>query len=249
MPGLTWVCTCGAENPASAPTCTSCGKVPGLAPPTAEETAARPAPVPPRAEKRRRPLPFSASGRRATPAVGQGSVSVDDGPGLVEARTDTRYGFPDGRRPGSDQSTPAWVDPEPAAWLAPAPSEPADRPSASAPAASGSPGPAVAPPPVADAAPARRSFFDPEPESTPAVIAATAKRRRATTPTLVVTVIGVLIALAVVAYVIANTGNSKPPDQGPQASMGAAAATIRSRPQAQALVAAMPPVQDANNAA
>ncbi|GAC1313703.1 MAG: hypothetical protein NVSMB16_10490 [Acidimicrobiales bacterium] len=72
-----------------------------------------------------------------------------------------------------------------------------------------------------------------------------------TTPAARVAIAGLIVALAVLIYVIVNTGNAKAPDQTPA---GSSAPLHQARPTAAVVrtgqtVVAIPPVQDANNAA
>ena len=195
-----WECACGADNSASSPSCTTCGRIPGLEP--APETVperwdgadTRDAPDPAEAAesaggpRRRRALPFSAAGRRAAGA----SRPPAGAPGSTRPRPEVR--------PAPAVRAPEPVNPD------------ATGPDATAPA----PAPtATAPAPEAPAK--KRSFFDPEPE--PIAQTASERRRRRITPTLVVAVLAIVVALGVLAYFIATTGNTKPPDQNPTGAL------------------------------
>lgn len=188
-----WECACGADNSASSPSCTTCGRIPGLepAPQTVTERwdgAETPeAPDPAEAAetvggpRRRRALPFSAAGRRAAGA----SRPPAGAPGPTRPRPEVR-------------PAPAVRTPE------------QDEPDATGPA------PAVAAP-TAEKAGKKRSFFDPEPE--PVAPTASERRRRRITPTFVVAVLAIVVALGVLGYFIATTGNTRPPDQNPTGAL------------------------------
>lgn len=195
-----WECACGADNSASSPSCTTCGRIPGLepAPETVTErwdgAVPREAPDPAEAAesvggpRRRRALPFSAAGRRAAGA----SRPPAGAPGPTRPRPEVR--------PAPALRTPEQVDPD------------APGPDATGPA----PAPAAAAQ-VPKAAGKKRSFFDPDPE--PVVPTASERRRRRITPTFVVAVLAIVVALGVLAYFIATTGNTKPPDQSPTGAL------------------------------
>lgn len=196
-----WECACGADNSASSPSCTTCGRIPGLAPapqPVTErwdgadsrETSEPAEPAEPAGgPRRRRALPFSAAGRRAAGAS----------------------------RPPAGAPGPTRPRPEVRPTAAARPAEPVDPEATGRDATRPAPAPAAPAPETAEKAGKKRSFFDPEPE--PLAPTASERRRRRITPTFVVAVLAIVVALGVLAYFIATTGNTKPPDQNPPGAL------------------------------
>lgn len=151
-------------------------------------------PAPSATGRRRRPLPFSAAGRRAPGARDDRERAVDRPPA------------------GAPGPEPSLLNHGHAVPVEPVPAPPPE------PAPTATPPDSATTPAEPAATPKRKpSFFDPEPEPAPPPTAAQRRRDRLT-PTAIAALVAMVIALAVLAYVIVNTGNSTPP---PQASLGA----------------------------
>lgn len=194
MPSLMWECACGADNSASSPSCTTCGQIPGLEP--APQTVTERGDGPP---DRETPDPD------ATAEPGGGARRRRALPFSAAGRRAPGASRPPAGAPGPSRPRPE-VRPAPPV-RAPEPADPVAT----------DPPPAPAPTAASEKAGKKRSFFDPEPE--PVAPTASEMRRRRVTPTLVVSVLAIVVALGVLAYFIATTGNTKPPDQNPTGAL------------------------------